>query len=88
MTKPKLQIATIDTLIDENRRALMSRLHVGPACSAQAWQNAWDRCPDLYARERELFCQRGDAQEARDMEINAAWKSEQRQLRAKARRAA
>lgn len=80
-------IARIDTMIDANRRALMSRLHFNPDCSSRAWQNAWDRCPDLQAHERELFRQRGAAQVVRDADAHAAWKREQRRIRAEANRA-
>lgn len=52
----------IDEAIDANRRALMARVHANPDCSARAWGNAWDRCPDLRQRERELFVERDEAQ--------------------------
>lgn len=57
-------IEQIDQAIDANRRALMARLHCSPECTAQAWQNAWDRCPDLRRNEDALFIERGYAQEA------------------------
>lgn len=82
------QIDQIDKQIDANRRALMARLHVSPDCSAHVWQNAWDRCPDLYAREQSLYRQRGELQQLRDQEINRAWQAEQRSVRAKARKQA
>lgn len=76
-----LTIEKIDEAINENRRNLMARLHCNPECSARAWQNAWDRCPDLWVREQDLYRQRGDAQVVRDEGLNAAWKIEQRQHR-------
>lgn len=80
---PQAHIDAIDLLIDANRRALMARLHVNPDCSARVWQNAWDRCPDLRARDTELFRERGAAQQQRDQEAERAWKIEQRRERAK-----
>lgn len=81
-------INQIDALIDGNRRSLMSRLHFNPDCSSRAWQTAWDRCPDLRARENQLYSQRYDAQVSRDKEINAAHKAEQRKNRTVERKAA
>jgi hypothetical protein len=81
-------INRIDAEIDAVRRELMNRLHFHPDCSARQWQAAWDRCPDLAAREAQLFSQRYDARVLRDREINEAWKSEQRKQRAARRRAA
>jgi hypothetical protein len=75
-------IEQIDRDIDANRRALMSRLHVNPDMSAQAWQNAWDRCPDLQRREKTLYLERYDAQQARDL---AAHREHQRMERAQRR---
>lgn len=74
------QIDRIDQEIDANRRALLSRIRFLPATAAE-YQAAWDRNPDLWAREHELFCQRGAAQVVRDEEINTAWRAEQRRIR-------
>lgn len=74
-------IEQIDRKIDANRRALMARLHCNPECSARAWQNAWDRCPDFQKRDKELYLQRGLAQQERDAEVNAVWKKMQRRAK-------
>ncbi len=75
-------IEQIDLQIDANRRVLMARVHCDPACSAQAWQNAWDRCPDLHARERALFVARGDAQAERDALAEKEYRKQRRTKRA------
>jgi hypothetical protein len=84
---PHQAIEQIDKQIDANRRALMARLHFGVGRSAHEWQAAWDRCPDLYARERDLYRQRGLLQEQRNAADNRAWQAEQRKERARLRRA-
>lgn len=59
------------------------RLWYGPtyAAACRRWQRAWDAEPELRARERELYCERYDAQLAHD-------KAEQRRTRRADRRAA
>lgn len=82
---PRQQIAEIDKLIDANRATMLRRLRFNPSLSAFDWQRAWDRCPDLYARERSLFRQRGIAQQARDEQDRKDWQREQRRQRAQHR---
>lgn len=74
-------IDAIDAQIDANRRVLMNRLHANPGMSAFAWQQAWDRCPDLHAIDHQLFRQRGIAQQQRDMDDHKAWLASQRKQR-------
>jgi hypothetical protein len=74
-------IEQIDLDIDANRRALMGRIHCNPQCSARAWQNAWDRSPDLQRREKELFCERGEAQAIADREAAKKYQSAMRRAR-------
>lgn len=81
-------IEQIDQAIDSNRRALMARVHCSPECSARAWQNAWDRCPDLRKLDFELFRERGEAQEVADREENRRYQALGRAERARLRKAA
>lgn len=78
-------IQAIDKQIDANRRELCRRSHAR-LDTARDWQNAWDRNPDLWERERALFRQRGVAQQERDAQAQKAAMREQRSARAKARR--
>lgn len=80
-------IDRIDAEIDANRRGVFNRIHAMPD-TARAWQNVWDRYPDLHQRECGLFRQRGNAQILRDDETNKAWATEQRKARALRRKAA
>lgn len=75
-------IEQIDQDIDINRRTLMARVHANPSCSSRAWQNAWDRCPDLHSRERELFLERGNAQEERGRQAEKDFQRQRRIERA------
>ena len=81
-------IGQIDQDIDAVRRGLMARLHCHPECSAQAWQNAWDRCPDLRSQENALFLERGIAQKERDLAAEKQHRKQQRAQRANDRKAA
>lgn len=81
-------IEQIDRQINVNRWALHLRCPLINTLSARSWQNAWDRHPDLRAREDELFRQRGIAQQECDEAEHKAWLSQQRSERAKARHAA
>lgn len=76
-------VQQIDRDIDATRRALMARMHCDPGLSVSAWQNAWDRCPDLHAREHELFCERGFAQQERDRLAEIEYRHEQRKAASK-----
>jgi hypothetical protein len=76
------EIDRIDQLIDANRRAAFLRLHFAPSFSADEWQAVWNRCPDLWARNRSLSLQRGVAQEARDKALHKEWQAQQRRERA------
>jgi hypothetical protein len=80
------KIDRIDTLIDANRAALLRRLHFNPNMSAGDWQRAWDRCPDLWKRERALYRERGILQALRDQAINREWQTQQRRKRSSARK--
>ena len=79
-------IDQIDRQIDANHRALMARVRCHPEGSVRAWQNAWDRCPDLWKRERALYLARGNAQVACDAEAERIFKIEQRRVRSAARK--
>jgi hypothetical protein len=80
-------IATIDRHINANRRELLRRHPVSDLMSSAQWQAARDACPDLVAREHELFRERGQAQLDRaEREIRAERKAA-RAERAKGRRA-
>lgn len=87
ITQAETEIERIDQEIDANRRVLLQRVRFAPSTAAE-FQAAWDRNPDLWARERGLFRRRGYAQQRRDAAIERAWQTEQRRLRASRRRAA
>ena len=70
-------IAQIDKDIAANHRQ-MRRLEKIDLCSAASWQAAWDKHPDLRARDDALYLERGDAQQARD---EAAYKAAMRARR-------
>ena len=55
------EIVQIDRQIDANRRELKAR-ETFDRFSSEGWQAAWDKHPDLHARECDLFRQRGEAQ--------------------------
>lgn len=78
------QIAQIDRLIDANRIAIFNRLHCVPL-TAFDWGRAWRRCPDLRARDHELFRERGRLQDIRDAEDHKAWLAQERKERAEQR---
>lgn len=61
LTAAREALAAIDALIDANRLAVQLRVRAS-LTDASGWQTAWDRCPALYLRERELFRLRYDAQ--------------------------
>lgn len=89
MTSPRQRIAQIDKQITAVRRTLRSRETVD-TMSAESWQAAWDKHPDLHAQSNDLWRQRGIAQQERD---EADHKEHLRQLRsdrakARARRCA
>ena len=64
-TAPRELIRKIDTAIDAIRSDLRRRERID-INSAESWQRAWDRHPDLRGKERDLFAQRGIAQIERD----------------------
>ena len=64
-------IASIDRQIDQVRLALQT-LEPVRIYSAGSWQAAWDRHPELRAREDELFTQRGALQQQRDAAAHKA----------------
>lgn len=76
-TSPRSEIAEVDRQIDANRAEIRSLVKIRPL-SAGSWQRAWDKHPDLYARDRALFCRRGELQALRD----AADAKAQRRFRA------
>lgn len=86
-TASNTPIDVIDRQIDVNRAALATRVRAIPQ-TAWGWQTAWDRCPDLYARDCELMRQRGVAQQERHAQLNAEYRREQRIARAAQRKAA
>lgn len=61
-----IQIAEIDRQIDANHVQLRKLEKIKPM-SAASWQRAWDRHPDLQEQERELYVQRGQLQQERDL---------------------
>lgn len=61
-------ISRIDQEIDGVHRELR-RLESIDRLSAQSWQRAWDKHPELHARERDLYRQRGVAQQERDEKV-------------------
>lgn len=71
-------IEQIDRDIDANRATMLRRLRFNPDMSARQWQAAWDRCPDLYAKECALYLERYDAQCARDAAAHREFLSKQR----------
>lgn len=83
---PVQQIALIDKRIDGIRLELYRR-GSRPGLNVSEWTLVWERNPDLWARNEELFRQRGAAQLVRDAEINRAYRAEQRRIRASYRRA-
>lgn len=66
------QIAAIDRQIDEVHLALIGRAGRFNTLNAAAWQKAWDANPDLRELDRELYRQRGAAQDIRDTADAAA----------------
>lgn len=81
------KIEGIDAEIYANRRVLLRRVRFAPS-TASEWQAAWDRSPDLWARNNGLYLQRGIEQDARDKAAHREWQSEQRRLHAPSRRKA
>lgn len=65
MPTPAAVISRLDQAIDANRLALCV-LEGRKLVNVAHWGNAWDRHPDLRARDIELFRQRGVAQQERD----------------------
>ena len=57
----KTQIKVIDRKVDAIHRK-MRRLETIDLYSAASWQAAWDKHPDLYSQEVELYRQRGNLQ--------------------------
>lgn len=86
LSEVQAQIRQIDRNIDGIRSALYARGRFDNL-SAHGWQLAWDRNPDLHARETELFRQRGELQQQRDALIESEYRAEQRRQR-RTRRAA
>jgi hypothetical protein len=80
-------IDAIDLLIDANRRELYRRIRYLPQ-TAHEYQNAWDRNPDLHAREHDLYRQRGFAQQHLADEMEVTWRAGKRRARAAQRQAA
>jgi hypothetical protein len=85
---PTQRIAAIDRRIDGVRLELFRRGCRFNTMSAHGWQIAWDRHPDLGARNDFLYRLRGLAQLDRDAEIERTYRADQRRARAARRRAA
>lgn len=81
-------INEIDQHIDAVRTEMMLRLRFNPGMSAQQWQAAWDRCPDLRRREGSLFSLRYDATQEIDRQAHQAHLRSERIARNSARKAA
>lgn len=85
---PAQTIRQIDRNIDGIRLELYRRgLRFNIYCS-HGWQLAWDRNPDLAARNQTLFQLRGLAQLARDAAIEREYRTAQRRQRRAYRKAA
>lgn len=84
---PAQTIRQIDRHIDGIRMELYRR-GCRPGMCASSWQLAWDRNPDLRARNETLFRLRGLAQLERDAQIEREYRAEQRRTRRSIRRAA
>lgn len=84
---PAQTIRQIDRHIDGIRLELYRR-GCRPRLSASEWQLAWDRNPDLSARNDTLYRLRGLAQLARDAAIEREYRSLQRRQRQTYRKAA
>ena len=80
-------IKVIDRKIDGIRKELIRRVGAFNTLSADSWQLAWNRNPDLDARHNALFRFRGVAQQTRDLIIECEYQAELRRLRALRRRA-
>lgn len=80
-------IRIIDKKIDGIRLELYRRVGRFNTLEAAAWDLAWRRCPDLYARQEALFRFRGVAQQIRDAIIDTEYRAEQRRERAAHRKA-
>ena len=63
---PRAAIRNIDKQIDAIRTQLLAAETVDQL-SAESWQAAWDKRPDLRQAETELFIRRGELQSLRDM---------------------
>jgi hypothetical protein len=55
------KIAAIDRQVSAIRRQLHKLESIDPT-SAESWQNAWDKHPDLRKREAALYRERGKLQ--------------------------
>lgn len=79
---PRQEISKIDRRIDD-LYAKMQALETIAPMSAESWQAAWDAHPDLAALHSELYHQRGQAQQRRDLSDWEAAKVEARKTRRK-----
>lgn len=84
----KADIRQIDRRIDGIRLEIYRRIGRFNTQSCLAWQAAWERCPDLQARDRDLYEQRGHLQTERDAALEREYRAEQRQSRKQTRKAA
>jgi hypothetical protein len=78
----RTQIAAIDQQIDAVHAELRRLEKIRPM-SAASWQRAYDKHPKLHERERALYLQRGQLQQARDAE---EWKAAKKAAQAERRR--
>lgn len=82
------QIAQIDRNIEGVRRELFRRVGRFNTLCIWGWHLAWNRNPDLHARQTELYRLRGLAQQERDALIEKEYRAAQRRQRATYRKAA
>lgn len=75
-------IRIIDRKIDGIRKELFRRVGAFNAMSADGWQLAWNRNPDLDERHAALFRFRGVAQQTRDLIIEREHQAARRRERA------
>jgi hypothetical protein len=75
------QINLIDKRIDGVRLELFRRVGRFNTFCSWGWQLAWDRNPDLHARQTDLYRQRGELQQIRDAEIECKYQATARRER-------
>lgn len=70
-------ITVIDKEINAVRKLLLTRQPVKDRLDASQWQAAWDAEPDLWARDRALWLERGEVQR---IHMREAYKTAKKRL--------